>query len=47
LRVGLKYNFIRNDRFFAMIARKTQNGFIADWIEWGIGVRWYKYKDKK
>ncbi len=47
IRVGLKYNITRNDRLWAMIALKTQNGFIADWIEWGIGLRWHKYAEQK
>lgn len=47
IRVGLKYNITKNDRLWAMIALKTQNGFVADWIEWGIGVRWHKYGKPK
>ena len=46
LRVGLKYNITKDDKLWAMVALKTQDGFIADWIEWGIGYRWHKYSKK-
>ena len=36
-RAGGKFDF--TDNFFGQISLKTRNGFIADWIEWGIGFR--------
>ena len=40
MRVGLNYKF--SDRFFAQMALKTQNGAIADWIEFGVGYRIFR-----
>ena len=40
MRVGLNYKF--SDRLFAQMALKTQNGAIADWIEFGVGYRIFR-----
>ncbi|MBD0400160.1 acyloxyacyl hydrolase [Flammeovirga sp. EKP202] len=38
-RVGGRYDFSR--KFFAHLALKTPGGFIADFVEWGVGFRMY------
>lgn len=41
MRVGANYKF--NDRLFAQVSLKTQNGAAADWIEWGIGYMFVRH----
>ncbi len=41
LRPAIHYEF--NDFIFAQIGLKTQKGGRADWVEWGIGIRPFKW----
>ena len=41
-RVGGRYDITQN--FFAKVALKTPGGFVADFIEWGLGVNFYSKK---
>lgn len=41
LRPALRYNI--NDWMFAQVGLKTKNGAAADWVEWGIGFRPFKW----
>jgi hypothetical protein len=38
-RAGGRFDF--TNHFYGQITLKTRNGFIADWIEWGVGYRLY------
>lgn len=42
-RVGGRYDITR--KVFAHLALKTPGGFIADFVEWGVGFRMYGKKD--
>lgn len=37
MRPALKYDI--NEKWFAQLGLKTKNGLVADWIEWGVGVK--------
>ena len=41
-RVGGRYDITKN--FHARVALKTPGGFVADFIEWGLGVNFYSKK---
>ena len=38
-RIALRYNFSRWG--FVQIGLKTVDGFVADWVEWGGGGRYF------
>src|SRR5690606_23220510 len=37
MRPALKYDISK--RWYAQVGLKTRSGFVADWMEWGIGFR--------
>jgi hypothetical protein len=44
IRPAIQYNI--NKKLFAQIGLKTMNGATADWVEWGIGYKFY-YSQRK